>query len=181
MYLRVSCTQKARATHVRAGEDGRRARLASCGTKICAPIYSQLSAVLKARQATFLAQWTCPGAPAGPGEHPSEARGPRREEVGGRDRPAHALRRWSSAGTARPINIRVAKTSCTRAVDGSGLSIGLGSCVAGMPHRLDKVDWVWLPRGHRQRQLQSWLAPRRGGEELARLWPRRPRLRLHCG
>ena len=87
----------------------------------------------------------------------------------------------SSAGTARPINIRVAKTSCTRAVDGSGLSIRMGSCAAGVPHRLDKVDWVWLPRGHRQRQLQSWLAPRRGGEELARLWPRRPRLRLHCG
>ena len=80
----------------------------------------------------------CPGAPAGPGEHPSEARGPRREEVGGRDRPAHALRRWSSADTARPINIRVAKTSCTRAVDGSDLSIGLGSCVAGVPHRLER-------------------------------------------
>ena len=46
---------------------------------------------------------------------------PWHEEVSGSDRPAHALRRWSSADTARPINIRVAKTSCTRAVDGSGL------------------------------------------------------------
>ena len=74
--------------------------------------------------------------------------------------------RWSSAGTARPINIRVAKTSCTRAVDGSDLSIGLGSCVAGVPHRLDKVDWVWLPRGHRQHSCRAGLL--RG--EVARSW-----------
>ena len=66
----------------------------------------------------------------------------------------------------RAINIRVAKTSCTRAVDGSGLSIRLGSCVAGAPHRLDKVDWVWLPRGHRQHSCRAGLL--RG--EVARSW-----------
>ena len=99
---------------------------------------------------------------------------PWHEELSGSDRPAHALRRWSSADTARHINIRMAKTSCTRVVDGIGLSIGLDSCVVGAPHRLDNVDWVSLPCGRRHHSC-------RGGEELASLWPRRPRLRLHCG
>eukprot|EP00964_Phaeocystis_antarctica_P030288 scaffold17086_cov78-Phaeocystis_antarctica.AAC.1 len=51
------------------------------------------------------------------------ARPCRRRRKNALRRLSHALRRWSSAGTARPINIRVAKTSCTRAVDGSGLSV----------------------------------------------------------
>eukprot|EP00964_Phaeocystis_antarctica_P027004 scaffold15197_cov68-Phaeocystis_antarctica.AAC.1 len=38
VYLRVSCTQTARAAHVRAAEAGRVATSASCGTKITAPI-----------------------------------------------------------------------------------------------------------------------------------------------
>eukprot|EP00964_Phaeocystis_antarctica_P002846 scaffold1509_cov43-Phaeocystis_antarctica.AAC.1 len=38
VYLRVSCTQTARAAHVRAAEAGRVAPSARCGTKLCAPI-----------------------------------------------------------------------------------------------------------------------------------------------